>query len=130
MHRTLDQRRIGTGAVLGFFIGVASVAFSSPYSAVVIGPFVAGLAVGMLADSRLDETPVEAFLAGGLATGLLYVGLIVYTAFLIRGSPIQADVVYVTGTFGWFIMVVLLPLFGGLGFLGALLGRPLGKRLR
>jgi hypothetical protein len=130
LARDVDRRRVLVGAVLGFLAAALSGAAGSPYAAGVLGPLIAGAVVGLLATSPLDEVSVESFFAGAISTGLLYLGVVGYVVLSTRGSALQGDFVFVAGAFGWLAAVFLLPLFGVLGYLGARVGRPVGRRLR
>lgn len=126
----IDVRRTALGGVAGLLVGAVWFALGSPEAAPVLGAIAAGVLVGLLATSRLDEIPIESFLAGLLTGGLLYVGLLVYVAVAMWGSPVQTDVLYVTGTFGWFIAAFLLPVLGVLAVLGGVAGRRIGRLVR
>jgi hypothetical protein len=124
--REMHVRRVLWGVLCGLLVGVAGFLASGPVVAVVLGPFAAGVVVGWRSRSPLNETPMESFLAGmGVDLGL-YLGFLVSLAVFNADSPVAGDVLFVAGAFGWLAVAVSLPLLGGLGFVGGLVGRRAG----
>ena len=125
----LNGRRMAVGVLVGFGVGMAPVVVGLPAMLAGVGPFVAGVPIGVLADSRYDEVGPESAGAGAVTAVLLYAGVLTYLAALTWGVSGQGDLLFVAGTLGWIALMPLLVLSGLLGFLGGVVAR-LGGRLR
>lgn len=125
MHR----RRVAVAALVGTLVGTAGL-LTGAVAALGLGGFAAGVAVGALSRSRLDDIGVEGFVAGGLTCLGLYLAGLATVVVRAGSSPILGDALYVLGTFGFSLLVFAFPGMGVLGALGSFVSYRVCTRLR